>query len=319
MTSDDVTEAVAGSQVPAAPRRTTVTVDHADVYDIVPDAVQAADAAAAAAGVNVCEVTSLVDLEAVVRLYATIWGRDPNPPVHLELLRALTKAGNYIAGAFDGDELVGACVGFFMAPGQRGLHSHIAGVARQALGRNVGFALKVHQRAWSLQRELTKIYWTFDPLVSRNAHFNLVKLGATAEDYLRNFYGPMADTINGLDETDRLLVRWRLTDPKVAACCVGVSSPTVATDRLAAGAVIALGVSDDGTPVPGRLDGRTSLVAVPADIEAIRRTNPELAMTWRVAVRETLTALAAADAQITGFDRTGWYIIDREHVEGGLP
>jgi predicted GNAT superfamily acetyltransferase len=289
-----------------------------DVDPIVADALRAADAAASTAGVDVCELTSLVDLEAVVRLYATIWGRDPDPPMHLELLRALAKAGNYIGGAFEGDQLVGACVGFFMAPGRRGLHSHIAGVARQALGRNVGFALKVHQRAWSLQRELTEIYWTFDPLVSRNAHFNLVKLGATADDYLRNFYGAMADHINGSDETDRLLVRWRLTDPRVAACCVGVSSPTVATDRLAAGAVIALGISDDGTPVPGRLDEGTSLVAVPADIEAIRRTNPELAMTWRMAVRETLTALAAAGAQITGFDRTGWYIVDRGHVEGGL-
>ena len=67
-----------------------------------PQAVQAADAAALAAGVTVREVTDLVELEDVVRLFAAIWGRDANPPVTVELLRAFTKAGNYVAGAFDG-------------------------------------------------------------------------------------------------------------------------------------------------------------------------------------------------------------------------
>ncbi|MGI8701768.1 MAG: GNAT family N-acetyltransferase [Nocardioidaceae bacterium] len=306
-TEEDTVAAGTGAQVAVA---------SFDGDPVVQQAVRAGDAAAHAAGVSVCEVTSLEDLEAVVRLYATIWGGASSPSVPLELLRAFAKAGNYVGGAFDGEDLVGACVGFFTTPAERALHSHIAGVSRQALGRKVGFALKVHQRGWSLQRGLTEISWTFDPLVCRNAHFNLVKLAARADEYLPNFYGTLTDTINRADDTDRLLVRWHLRDPDVAAACAGVNTPAVAEAHLAAGAVVALGVSNTGEPEPGRLDGRVSLVAVPPDVEAIRQTRRDLARQWRVAVRETLTALTAGHAHITGFDRAGWYIV---HRDGSTP
>ncbi|PJI52362.1 hypothetical protein CTI14_43535, partial [Methylobacterium radiotolerans] len=77
--------------------------------------------------------------------------------------------------------------GFFASPGRRALHSHIAGVSGRMRGRSVGFALKVHQRAWALSEGLEEISWTFDPLISRNAHFNLVKLAAEPTSYHRNF------------------------------------------------------------------------------------------------------------------------------------
>ena len=156
------------------------------------EAVQAADAAALAAGVAVREISDLAELADVVGLYASIWGRDANPPMTLELLRAFTKAGNYVGGAFEDGRLVGACVGFFHAPSEDALHSHIAGVSRDVLGRHVGFALKLHQRAWAMLRGVSEIAWTFDPLVSRNAWFNLVKLAARPVEYLPNFYGAMA-------------------------------------------------------------------------------------------------------------------------------
>jgi predicted GNAT superfamily acetyltransferase len=274
-------------------------------------AVQAADAAARAAGVSVRELVDLADLEQVVGLYARIWGRGSNPPMTLELLRAFAKAGNYVGGSFDGDRLVGACVGFFHAPAEDALHSHIAGVAPEAAGRSVGFGLKLHQRAWALLRGVSEIAWTFDPLVSRNAYFNLVKLAAEPVEYLPNFYGAMADSINGLDDSDRLLVRWRLRDPAVVAACAGGGTAAVLTDELAAGAAIALGVSDTGTPVPGRLDAPTSLVVVPRDIGALRQRDPALALRWRTAVREVLSALVADGARVTGFDREGWYVVRR--------
>ncbi|MEP9361323.1 GNAT family N-acetyltransferase [Nocardioides sp. CN2-186] len=274
-------------------------------------AVQAADAAAQAAGVTVREVTEIAELLEVVALYATIWGRGDNPPMTLELLRAFTKAGNYVGGAFHEDTLVGACVGFFHAPAEDALHSHIAGVAAGATSRNVGFALKLHQRAWAMLRGVSEIVWTFDPLVSRNAYFNLVKLGARPVEYLPDFYGAMRDAINGGDESDRLLVSWQLRDPRVVAACAGATSPAFVADELAAGAVVALGVTESGEPEPGRLDGTTSLVAVPPDIESLRVADPAAAQRWRTAVREALTALVAEGASITGFDRSGWYVVRR--------
>ena len=273
-------------------------------------AVQAADAAARAAGVSVRDLVELADLEQVVELFSDIWGRSSNPPVTLELLRAFTKAGNYVGGAVQDGRLVGACVAFFHAPGEDALHSHIAGVA--AAGRSVGFALKLHQRAWALLHGVSEIAWTFDPHIARNAYFNLAKLAATPAEYLPNFYGPMLDAINGDDDSDRLLVRWQLRDPAVVLACAGESVGADAAAERAAGAVVALGVGEDGGPEPGRLDGATALVAVPPDIGKLRATDPALAQRWRLAVREVLTALVGAGGRIDGFDRDGWYVVRRD-------
>ena len=274
------------------------------------DAVHAASTAARRAGVAVRELTDLAELNAVVDLFATIWGRAANPPVTIELLRAFTKAGNYVSGAFEGDRLVGACVGFFHEPAGEALHSHIAGVS--ATGRNVGFALKLHQRAWALSRGVAEVAWTFDPLVARNAYFNIVKLAAQPAEYLTNFYGPMGDAINGDQDSDRLLVRWRLRDDTVALAGLGGRVGDVAEDEMRAGAVVALSIGEDGGPVPGRLDGATSLVAVPQDIAALRTNEPALARRWRLALREALTGLTGRGGRIDGFDRTGWYVVRRE-------
>ncbi|GAA5169875.1 GNAT family N-acetyltransferase [Amycolatopsis dongchuanensis] len=276
-------------------------------------AASAARRAADAAGVTVAEIADLDGFDTVYRLFDAIWRPDPkNPPITTELMRALTKAGNYVAGAYAGGELVGACVGFFGTPAAEVLHSHIAGVAPAMAGRSVGLALKLHQRAWALRRGITGIEWTFDPLVSRNAYFNLAKLGATAAEYLPNFYGGMRDGINGEDETDRLLVYWRLDSPAVLAACDGTPGPLSAEAERARGATVALGRSDQGAPVPGTTEGDVLLVAVPRDIEKLRVTDPGVAKDWRVAVRETLGTLVGGGARIAGFDRAGWYVVTRE-------
>ncbi len=80
-------------------------------------AARAAGDAARAAGVTMREIADLGDFERICRLFNEIWRPDSdNPAMTSELLRALTKADNYVAGAFDGDTLVGACVGFFGRP-----------------------------------------------------------------------------------------------------------------------------------------------------------------------------------------------------------
>ncbi len=293
--------------------RTMTGADRAETMGTVNDqerAHVAAGTAAIAAGVEVRDVTGLDDLEAVYRLFGGIWRPAPdNPPVTTQMLRALSKAGNYVSGAFDGPVLVGACVGFFGAPAGHVLHSHVAGVASTALGRHVGFALKLHQRAWSVARGIGAVEWTFDPLVARNAHFNITKLGALPAEYLANFYGGMADSINGGDDSDRLLVRWELGSDAVTAACAGTPAAGDAEAERARGAVVALGRSEHGTPVRGSLDGETLLVAVPRDVEALRAADPGGAKEWRVAVRKVLADALAGGARITGFDRAGWYVV----------
>ena len=278
---------------------------------LVDDAVLAAEAAGRAAGVQVRALSSVPDLAAVTELFAAIWQRADSPPLSTELLRALATAGSYVAGAYDGPELVGACVGFFAEPAAGSLHSHIAGVSGAVRGRSVGFALKVHQRAWALARGVGAITWTFDPLVARNAWFNTGKLGADAVAYLPDHYGGMDDALNGGDETDRLLVRWDLAAPRVVAACRGEApGTTVPSD-----AVVALGCSPGGDPLPGRTNAPVLLVAVPRDVEALRRSDPGLAGRWRTAVRSALHPVLAEGGWVTGFDRAGQYVLHRRTTQ----
>ncbi|HEY1821167.1 MAG TPA: GNAT family N-acetyltransferase [Trebonia sp.] len=286
-------------------------------FDVLADADEAAARAAKAAGVVIRELESLNELEAMTALFDQIWAPDAgNPSMRLDLLRALTKAGNYASGAYDAGngELLGACVGFFGPPSQAELHSHIAGVRPPGLGRSVGFALKVHQRAWCLRRDVRLIAWTYDPLIRRNAYFNLAKLGARPVEYLRNFYGVMDDVINGGTETDRMLVHWDLRSAADSDTSAGRPRPASFDAQRARGAVVALSAGPDGLPVPGLpLAGgsgaRSFLVGVPADIEAMRLARPAHAAMWRTALRDVLSPLLSGGARVTGFDRDGWYIV----------
>ncbi|MEV0094456.1 GNAT family N-acetyltransferase [Streptomyces sp. NPDC050738] len=290
------------------------------------DAAAAAEAAARAAGCRIRPISALADLEAVSRLFEGIWKPDgENSLVTTELLRAMDKAGNYVAAAFDGDgdgdgsgeegELVGACIGFFGPPPHGALHSHIAGVSARMRGRSVGFALKAHQRSWALRRGAHQVSWTFDPLVRRNAYFNIGKLAAVPVEYLPNFYGRMNDGINGADDTDRLLVDWQLAASETVAACHGRHRSADAAAARAAGAVVALDTAADGRPVLGRGEGPQALVAVPADIEQLRHTDPAAAAAWRSALREALGGLLGDGWRVTGFDRDGWYILTRKDTQ----
>ena len=270
-----------------------------------------ADVAARDAEVQVRLIDALPDLLEVTSLFDEIWRPSSDRPISTELMRAFAKAGNYVAGAYDADKLVGACVGFFAAPADAVLHSHIAGVSARVAGRHVGMALKLHQRAWSMRRGIARIEWTFDPLVARNAYFNIVKLGGTPAEYLPNFYGDMQDGINTGDDSDRLLVNWDLATPRVVAACAGEYAPADAVALRGAGAVVALTCDAQGAPVRASAPVTgTALVGVPRSIETMRVTDPDQAREWRGAMREVLAGLMAAGGRVTGFDRAGFYVIE---------
>lgn len=278
------------------------------------DAELAAKAAAAAAGVEIRILSTVAEFTLVTALFQSIWAADGDRmPVNVETLRALSKSGSYVGGAFDGDELVGACFGFFAAPERRALHSHIAGVSQRMRGRSVGFALKAHQRSWAIGEHLDEISWTFDPLISRNAYFNLVKLAATPVAYHRNFYGHMSDALNGGDDTDRMLVTWYVHDPRVAAACRGEHPATDPLGDELAEPLLTAG--EDGAPVLHTASTRFVRVSLPRDIEHLRATEPETATRWRLALRETLGDLLDDGARVLAFDRSGAYTIDRGELQ----
>jgi predicted GNAT superfamily acetyltransferase len=79
--------------------------------------------------------------------------------------------------------------------------------------------LKWGQREKSLELGVKFIKWTFQPVLARNAFFNLEKLGAVIPHYEPNFYGtdyPEGGKTLGLD-SDRLFAEWHLETKKVIA------------------------------------------------------------------------------------------------------
>jgi predicted GNAT superfamily acetyltransferase len=259
--------------------------------------------AAARAGVRVELLGSPEAAAEVADLFVEIWETSHrHAPMSPDLLSALSFTDQYVALARgeDGTVLAGS-VGFLGAD-ENGihLHSHITGVRPEAQGRRIGYALKLHQRAWAASHGLATITWTFDPLVRRNAYFNLTRLGAVPTRYVVNAYGEMADGLNAGEPSDRFLVAWP----------VAPVAPHVPPDRGEAAVVLAGGPG--GEPVataPG--DAPVRCAWVPEDIVELRRRDAPLARTWRLALRDAIAAAGADGYTATAMTRDGWYVLER--------
>ncbi|WP_433207534.1 GNAT family N-acetyltransferase [Dactylosporangium sp. CS-047395] len=266
------------------------------------DAWTDAGAAADRIGVEVVELSTAGELAECSALLQRVWrAGHPAEIASASMLRTYVHSGNYVSGAYRGAALIGASVGFFGRDGERWhLHSHLAGVERAGHGKGVGHALKLHQRAWTLARGISEVHWTYDPLILRNAYFNLRKLGAEAVEYLPEFYGAMTDGINSGELTDRILVVWHLDRPHPAAA-----------DRP--GAVPLVSRGPDGRPQVHEVPDSAGVlaVAVPEDAEHLRAVDRDAALAWRVAVRDALMGRISAGHRITGMTRDGHYLLER--------
>ena len=246
---------------------------------------------------------SVQDLARAEALLARVWGGRPGAgPLALDIMCALSFTGGYVVGVFAEDRLVGVTAGFRTVHGS--LHSHVAGVLPEYRGAGVGRAMKQHQFAWAAERGMTSISWTFDPLIRRNAYFNLNRLGAVAERFIPDFYGPLVDDINEGEPTDRIFVCWKTDGAAPASVDRAVPSPESYEPLL--------DVLDDGRPVLRDVSSPLVRIGTPADSEAMRRSDRPLATRWRGLMREALGSAFARDYQITGFHPSGWYLLHRK-------
>jgi len=209
-------------------------------------------------GIVVRKCAGIEEFQQCVALQREIWGEEDIEVEPATLFVVATKTGGQVLGAFDGERLVGytlALVGF--VGGTVFLHSHMTGVHGDYRDRGIGRRLKFFQREEALGRGIRLIVWTFDPLETRNAHFNLNRLGAISRKYLPNLYGLTTSPLHGGLPTDRLRVEWRLDSARVV----------VAVSNLA--------------KVPELASGAAT-VELPADIDLWKRSD-----TARVAAVQT--------------------------------
>ncbi|MGH9741113.1 MAG: GNAT family N-acetyltransferase [Candidatus Acidiferrum sp.] len=176
------------------------------------------------AEVTVRHCAGIDEFQQCVALEKEIWGEEDLEVEPATLFVVAEGTGGQVLGAFDEERLVGytlAIAGF--RNGAVYLHSHMTGVHAEYRDRGVGRALKLFQREEALGRGIRRIEWTFDPLETRNAHFNLNRLGAIARKYLPNHYGLTTSPLHRGLPTDRLLAEWQLDSKRVAAAISGVA------------------------------------------------------------------------------------------------
>jgi predicted GNAT superfamily acetyltransferase len=226
--------------------------------------------------ITIRHLTTAGELDACVALQHATWGRTFSEAVPRTILLIAGKLGGIVAGAFDGDRLVGFVFGLTgLRDGRLAHWSDMLAVDPACRDRGIGGQLKTFQREAMLALGVTEMYWTYDPLMARNAHFNINRLGAEVVEYVTDMYGKTGSALHGDVATDRFLVRWRLTRSRPPA------------------------------HVPGPDDRR---VVIPAAGDVV-------SLEWRDRTRAAFTTALAEGFRVAGFTRDGddaYYVLTRQ-------
>lgn len=214
--------------------------------------------------------------EVLARVCDEVWGGTGLVPVPLVV--AAIHVGGYASVAWFDGEPVGASFAIVGRGAQ--LHSHVTAVLPSVAGRGTGTAIKHHQWRWAAARGVEAITWTFDPLVRRNASFNLATLGCRVDGYEPDFYGRLVDDINTDGSSDRLLVRWPVA---------GRSDP----------------------PTGERVQPRSGDVTIPTppDIASLRASSTGDVAAWRARHREAFGGALGQGMVVRGVTDEGDYVL----------
>ncbi len=249
------------------------------------------------------------EYQACVELQEEVWGRNFSEKVPLAILKVSRRLGGVVGGAFSPQgKLQGFVFGMTGWEDRRPVHwSDMLAVRPEARGRGLGMRLKAFQREEMLAAGVDTVYWTFDPLVARNGHLNLARLGAVARSYEPNMYGFTGSDLHGGLPTDRLVVTWSLAAPRVEARLRGRESPPVAEDVAGLSRVVPV-EGGAGAPVPGLprtgLDDPELLIPIPLDFNALLQ-EPDGARRWREATRQAFTDLLSRGYEVRELVRRG--------------
>ena len=272
-------------------------------------------------GVSIRHVRTYDECLACVELQAATWGPAFREMVPATILMVSQRLGGVTAGAFAQD---GTLLGFVF--GMTGVESGAivhwsdllavrAGLQNHGLGRR----LKEFQRDEVQKAGATRLYWTYDPLVARNAHFNLNQLGVRVVEYVQDMYG--ADTGSALHSgvgTDRFIVDWPIAlseRERLGVHPVAGPSAQEVNDSPVINATTAEGrdldVSRFSAPLPAIVR-----VEIPNDIFSVMAQSAQIAAHWRVTTRLAFQWALASGYKVQRFHQDvslgrGFYCLTR--------
>lgn len=259
--------------------------------------------------ISIRPIRTLPEYLACVELQEHVWGMEYSDGVPASLLQVATYVGGVVTGAFDAaGDLVGFVFGITGVKDGKIVHwSHLLGVRDSARNLGLGRLLKEAQRVELSARGVETMYWTFDPLVAKNAHLNLNRLGARVVEYAPNMYGTTRSPLHYGLATDRLVVSCstrpysasRAVEPPVMPMPVATPEPYAGDLRL-----------DKSAPP------RTFGIEIPGDVLQVIATSPDAAARWRDSVREYFQWGLAQGYAVKGMLRDpvasrSFYILDK--------
>jgi predicted GNAT superfamily acetyltransferase len=285
--------------------------------------------------VTIRDLRSFEDLKQIEVVEREVWQLADLDTLPLTLTVATLEAGGIWLGAFDGALLVGFAFGFLgLEKNQPNVHSHMLAVREPYRDRDLGYKLKLAQRDRVLalrigDLRIREITWTFDPLLSKNAHLNFAKLGVISSSYMIDFYGPETSSPLHRNSTDRLWVKWPITSRRVQVRLQGKDGRAEMLDALKTVSPL---VQFNGDGRPARADLATALqrqriaIEIPSDILSVEQRDPSLAREWRLATRWAFTEALQAGFFVAEFCRTvrgqqgpGAYLLEKGNVEEYVP
>jgi len=279
--------------------------------------------------IRIRDLETVADLQRAVLLEREVWECDDADITPITLAVATRAAGSIWLGAFHGDELVGFAFAFpSLEEGAVGFHSHTVGVRSSYRSAGVGYQLKLAQRKQALAAGIKKMTWTFDPLRSHNAHFNLCKLGVISDCYRIDFYGPQTSSALHSNSTDRLWVTWHMDDARVEARLRGKDVRAEVLDALAHIDPL-VRFNGDGRPAEGdfvsALSRQRVAIEIPGDIGRLEQHDIALAREWRRATRAAFTEALTTGFVVKEFCRSvrgqqgpGAYLLEKTVLKNGF-
>lgn len=227
------------------------------------------------------------DYRACLALQKQTWGESFAECVPPSLLQVSQKIGGVAAGAFDENgTLLGFVFGLTGVKDGRLVHwSDMLAVRPEYRDHGIGLRLKNYQQRLVREIGVETILWTYDPLVSRNAHLNLNRLGAAVTEYVPDMYASDAPgtLYRGLS-MDRFIVAWDLfqTKEEEAAHTRFNSAPIV--NELAELPLAEL-----------------VRVEIPHDIQAVKEQDEARAQAWRASTRRAFMFYLDRQYRVAGF------------------
>jgi len=249
-------------------------------------------------------------------LQREVWGEAFTELAPASLLKIAQHVGGVTSGAFDETgALAGFVYGLTGLEDGRPVHwSHMLAVRETHRGRGLGRALKRHQRERLVAADIRTCYWTYDPIMSSNAHLNLNHFLARVDRYVVDMYGETGSHLHEGLGTDRFVVVWPLDES--APDPFDAADPERALREAELGRFTAAPLANPGgaedTPLP---DGPAVRVAIPADVLAVRHRDPGAARRWRTSTRRAFRHYLGAGYRVAGYvppapgDPEGHYVV----------